>query len=379
MKAFRSALQIIIVLLAIFPAPSFAHKPSDSYLTLKVTGNQIDGQWDVAFRDLDFAIGLDENGDGKLTWHEVRAKHADIAAYLLSRLRLSTDATACQTNTTSHLIDEHTDGAYEVLRFHAECASPIDALRIQYSLFFDIDPQHRGLLQLSTPQQTSTAVFSPDSAEQNFNVNKSNLTTQFLSYMHYGIWHIWTGFDHILFLMSLLFPAVLCLNKKTWHPADTFRTSLMDVLKVVTAFTLAHSITLTLAALQVIALPSRWVESAIAFSVIVAALNNIVPMFQGSRWIVAFVFGLIHGFGFASVLTDLGLPQHALLLALVGFNLGIEIGQLLIVALFLPIAYWIRKTQFYKIAVLHGGSFVVIVVAGIWLAERAFDIRLITP
>ena len=112
--------------------------------------------------------------------------------------------------------------------------------------------------------------------------------------------------------------------------------------KVVTAFTVAHSITLSLAALGVISLPSRLVESAIAASVVLAALNNVCPVVYGGRWIIAFCFGLIHGFGFASVLTDLGLPQDSLLLALVAFNLGVELGQLAIVAVFLPIAYALR-------------------------------------
>ena len=100
------------------------------------------------------------------------------------------------------------------------------------------------------------------------------------------------------------------------------------MLKVVTAFTLAHSITLSLAALQVISLPSRLVESTIALSVVVAALNNLRGTIERRRWVMAFVFGLIHGFGFASVLADLGLPQGALVLALVGFNLGVELGQM---------------------------------------------------
>ena len=148
-----------------------------------------------------------------------------------------------------------------------------------------------------------------------------------------------------------------------------------DVVKVVTAFTLAHSITLSLAALQVISLPSRLVESAIAASVVLAALNNLRGTIESRRWVVAFAFGLIHGFGFASVLTDLGLPQGALVLALVGFNLGVEVGQLAIVAVFLPLAFSLRRTRFYRIGVLKAGSVVVALLAGWWFVQRAFDIQ----
>lgn len=142
---------------------------------------------------------------------------------------------------------------------------------------------------------------------------------------------------------------------------------------------LAHSITLTLATLQVIALPSRWVESAIAVSVVVAALNNIFPAVLTRRWMAAFGFGLIHGFGFASVLADLELPQSVLLLALVGFNLGVEIGQMAIVAVFLPLAYAMRHSWFYRRLVLTVGSGVIVLIAAVWFAERAFDLKLITP
>jgi HupE / UreJ protein len=146
------------------------------------------------------------------------------------------------------------------------------------------------------------------------------------------------------------------------------------VLKVVTAFTLAHSITLSLAALGLISLPSRLVESAIAASVIVAALSNLRGAVEGRRWIMAFIFGLIHGFGFASVLADLGLPQGALVLALVGFNVGVELGQLAIVLVFLPVAFWLRSTRFYQVGVLRVGSIIVALLAAWWLVQRLFDL-----
>ena len=145
---------------------------------------------------------------------------------------------------------------------------------------------------------------------------------------------------------------------------------------VITFFTVAHSITLSLAALHVVSLPSRLVESAIAASVLVAALNNLKPLVQGRRWVVAFGFGLIHGFGFASVLAELGLPSDALLLALVGFNLGVEAGQLAIVALFLPLAFSLRRSALYRRSVMAGGSVLIAGVAAIWLVERAFGVSL---
>jgi hypothetical protein len=145
----------------------------------------------------------------------------------------------------------------------------------------------------------------------------------------------------------------------------------------VTAFTVAHSITLSLAALGVIDLPTRLVESVIAASIVVAALNNLRPLVTRRLWLVAFGFGLVHGFGFASVLADLGLPRDALVLALVGFNIGVELGQLAIVVLFLPLAFALRRTRFYRSWVMVGGSLVIALLALVWLVERAGGIKLL--
>jgi hypothetical protein len=357
-------------------AAAHAHKPSDSYLTLNVEGDKIAGQWDIALRDLDFAIGLDSNGDGMITWGEVKARHQDIAAYALARLQLSSDGKPCTANATEHLIDDHTDGAYTVLRFAVQCAGPVRTLQAHYALFHDIDPQHKGLLRLQYLGASSTGIFSPEKATQQFALQKPSALTQFLDYGVEGVWHIWKGYDHILFLLALLLPAVALRKQRHWEAVDAFKPAFYAVLKVVTAFTVAHSITLTLATLGVIGLPSRLVESTIAASVVIAALNNVFPLFR-DRWVMAFVFGLIHGFGFASVLIDLGLPKDALALALVGFNLGVEVGQLAIVSLFLPVAFLLRRTGFYRYAVLLGGSIVIAIVSLVWFAERAFDFKVL--
>lgn len=365
-------------LLMLLAGAASAHKPSDSYLALDVAGKEVNGQWDIALRDLDVAIGLDQDGNGELTWDEVRGRHDAITAYALSRLKLANGGVACPLRVTEHLLDDHSDGAYAVLRLHATCAADIAVLDVNYSLLFDIDPQHKGLLRLTNKGQTSTAIFTPDSPAQKLQVQGASRWVQFFDYVKHGVWHIWIGFDHILFLLSLLLPAVLVYTATGWTGRDTFRGSFIEVLKVVTAFTLAHSVTLTLATLGVVALPSRVVESAIAASVVLAALNNIWPVFERRRAIVAFAFGLIHGFGFASVLLDLGLPKSALLLSLVGFNVGVEVGQLAIVAVFLPLAFAARRTVIYRRVVLLGGSVLITAIALVWLFERVFDFKIIS-
>jgi hypothetical protein len=367
-------LGLAVMLLA---GPAWAHKPSDSYLTLDVEQKQVKGQWDIALRDLDMAIGLDGDGNGELTWNEVRARQEAIGAYALSRLKLASAGAPCPLHMTALLLDDHSDGAYAVLRIEGACAADVAALEVDYRLLFDIDPQHKGLLQLRHAGQASTAIFAPDSARQVLRVADASPLRQFGDYVRHGIWHIWIGFDHILFLLSLLLPAVLVYQERAWQSRATFRAAALDVLKIVSAFTLAHSITLTLATLGVVALPSRLVESGIAASVVLAALNNLWPIFHGRRAVVAFGFGLIHGFGFASVLLDLGLPKAALAVSLLGFNLGVEIGQLAIVALFLPLAFLARGTVVYRRGVLGAGSLAIALLALVWLAERGLDIKLL--
>lgn len=359
--------------------PAWAHKPSDSYLRLTVDGAAIEGQWDIALRDLDAAIGLDADGDGTLTWGEVRARHAAIAAYAQSRLTLGRPEAPCAVAVREHLIDRHTDGAYAVLRFAAACAETPRALAIDYRLLFDIDPRHRGLVSVTADGATRAAILSADAPAQRLSLAASP-AAQFAAYFGEGVLHIFLGLDHVLFLLSLLLPAVLVRapgGGGGWVGAPSFRHAFLDVFRIVTAFTVAHSITLTLAALGVVSLPSRWVESAIAASVVLAALNNVRPVVVNGRWALAFAFGLVHGFGFASVLADLGLPRDSLAAALLAFNLGVEAGQLAIVAAFLPIAYAVRGTRFYARSVVVGGSLAVAALAGVWFAERALDVGLL--
>lgn len=367
----------LLALAAMLWAPGAqAHKASDSYLNLTVEGARIEGRWDIALRDLELAVGLDADGDGALTWDEVRARHGAIAAYALTHLKLSAGGADCPLQVTQQLVDSHTDGAYTVLMLQGACAAPVETLAVGYTLLAEVDPQHRGLLALRHGAATSSAILGPDNARPQLQLAEPSGWRQFLEYAKQGVWHIWIGVDHILFLLSLLLPAVLLYRDRQWVGREGFRSAGMDVLRVVTAFTLAHSLTLTLAALGVLALPSRLVESAIAASVIVAALNNLRPLYQRGRVLFAFGFGLLHGFGFASVLADLGLPQGALLLSLVGFNLGVELGQLAIVAVFLPLAWWLRKGLFYRRVVMLGGSVAIALVAAIWLAERSLDLQL---
>ena len=369
---------VAMVWLLLTAGAALGHKSSDSYLTVQVQADQVNVQWDIALRDIQFAIGLDANGDDQITWGELQQKQRELQAWASSRLSLQRGG-VCTFPPKALLVDEHTDGSYAVLVWAGRCPRDAGPLSLQYSLLFDLDAQHRGLLKLDLDGATHSAVLGPQSGPLQFS-EAATAGAQFVQYLWQGVWHIWIGFDHILFLLALLLPAVLLPRRRGGlgggvRGVSRFKEASLSVLAVVTAFTLAHSITLSLAALEIISLPSRLVESAIAASVVFAAANNLVPMVQG-RWLMAFFFGLIHGFGFASVLTELGLPTGALVVSLVGFNLGVELGQLAIVAVFLPLAFVLRHTRFYQRGVLVGGSCAALLVALAWFVERAFNLSI---
>jgi hypothetical protein len=278
---------LIVAGALLFGAKAQAHKPSDSYLNLHAESGQNDlqGQWDIALRDLDLVLTLDTNADNNITWGELSAREKEIENYVFAHLQISADDVACPIKPTELLVDSHSDGTYAVLKFSAHCAAPPKLLSVHYGLLFDLDPSHRGLLNLSAGAIIQSAVFAPDQAEIIFDLAASSLWRQLLQYIVEGIWHIWLGFDHILFLISLLLPAVLIRERGRWIAAPRLGAAVGHVLGVVTAFTVAHSLTLSLAVLGVISLPSRLVESLIAFSVVLAALNNVWPLVTRRAWL----------------------------------------------------------------------------------------------
>jgi hypothetical protein len=351
-------------------SPAWAHKASDAFVSLTRDGDRVSGRIDVALRDLDLALGLDRDGDGAITWGELRARRLELEAYELSRIRLSAGGAACPLRPENLAVDSHSDGSYAVLEVSGRCRSAAGGLSIEYGLLFDEDALHRGIVRVATPSGVAVAVFSPDAPVQELAADGSGRLRRFASFVREGIHHIGSGADHVAFLLALLLPAVLVGGRERWQPAAAFRPVLREVLRLVTAFTAAHSLTLSLAALGFVHVPSRLVESGIALSVLVSALVNLWPSAPRLGAFLAFGFGLVHGLGFASALSDLGSDATTRLVTLVGFNLGVELGQLAIVALFLPFAFALRGSAVYQRGLVGAGSLAVAGLASIWLAER---------
>lgn len=350
-----------------------AHKPSDSYLQLQIADQQISGEWDIALRDLEYAIGLDTNGDGNIIWAEVRQHRDAITAFAMRGLQIQS-ASECSIEVGQLLIADHSDGAYAALMLNGRCAEAPKAITIHYNLLFDIDPTHRGLLNLDF-DGVQTGVFGPDRKQIEFQSGGSGAVATFIQYLQEGLWHVWMGWDHMLFLAGLMLPAVLRRTRSAWVPVQSLRSAVWDTFRIVTAFTIAHACTLSLAAMGAISLPSRLVESLVAATVIFAGLNNLIPMAQRSLWVLAFFFGLIHGTAIAGALLELGLPSDQRVLALLAFNIGVEAAQLALVALVVPISFVFRHSTLYRRAVIIPGSVVISLIGVIWLIQRAFEIE----
>lgn len=352
-------------------AGALAHISSNAFLTAHVDGAHIAGSLEIAVRDAELAVGVDANHDGRITWGELRAAEPQLVRYLADHLTFAAQGRRCEIAFKPLEVSDRVDGHYAWLPFDGGCAEAIRTLAIGYTLLAGVDPSHRGLITLSAGSTTQTGVLGGTSAEATYAVFAPDRWRAFQDYFRAGVWHILSGIDHLLFLLSLLLPAVLIRKSGRWEPVREARPALIGILKVVTAFTLAHSITLSLAALDVVRLPSRLTESVIAASIIVAALNNIFPVITESRARIAFGFGLLHGFGFASVLSDMGLPPGARLISLFSFNLGIEAGQMSVVLLVMPVIYALRSGLFYRRTIMPWGSAAIAALAFVWLVERA--------
>lgn len=373
-----------LFLAALWPgSQALAHSSSNSYLTLSAPEGKLTLRADIHWRDVDLMLDLDGDRDGRVTWAEASARAQDIQAWLSQGLGLSESGQACTLGPADLQASERADGGYLSALWLVNCPSlrelPQARLDMRYGLMFAQDSLHRGLLKVELPDFQSSAIFSPERPTVLLSQADGSALRVFGRYLIEGVWHIWIGIDHIVFLLSLLVLAPLLAARQPvhrWRGAELPKPVVMDVLAVVTAFTVAHSITLGLSVMKWLEPSPDLIEPAIAVSVVVAALNNLVGWSALRRWRLAFVFGLVHGFGFANVLLDLGLPASALAGALAGFNVGVELGQLAIVLVFLPLAWLMRGTAFYRWVVVTGGSLAIALAGLLWTLERTGLIEL---
>ncbi|OFE12878.1 hypothetical protein PHACT_06770 [Pseudohongiella acticola] len=372
--------RILLAALLIWPALASGHSLSDSFIDLSVENQQVSGHWLIAVRDLELAVGVDQNMDRQVTWGEILQQRDAINEYALARLQLTMAGAECPLQTGEFQLEQRNSGVFLYLPLSGSCSSPGE-LAIDYNLLFDIDASHRGILNIAYNSESYLRLFSPsEPTHQLEQTGSAAALANLWTFLIEGVWHIWIGLDHILFLCALIIPIMLGRSRaeRPGEPSAAASSSaiFVDIFKVVTAFTVAHSITLILATLQIVVLPARLVESVIALSVAVTGLNIIFPIFRGRSWQIAFGFGLIHGFGFAGVLGDLALPTHLFISSLLSFNVGVEIGQLVIVAVLVPVLWLLDKTALTRRLTTIASGIVITGFGLLWLVERSLPMLL---
>ncbi len=374
-----------------------AHFPNQSYIFISVyETNGIEGRFEINTREINkvFNLNLRDN----VTAEEFKPYEEQLKAYILKHAAFSSKYGSHNIILKDVGLLDISQGTMVQVFFKLDNMEKLpQLLDVKYDVVYEKDDTHRGYLITENSwaagvinQEANISLsFTPNETEATLDLSDTSIWKGLIAMIKQGVWHIWIGLDHILFLLALILPSVVrrvrkketnvtgnsvSIESSNWVPVESFKDAFFYVIKIITFFTIAHTITLSLASLEIVKLPSRFVETIIALSIGLAAYHNIKPIFKGKDWIIAFVFGLFHGFGFASVLSDLGLSSENLGLSLLGFNIGVEIGQLLIIAMMFPVLYLLRKTKIYKKILLYGSIFLIIV-SLYWVIERTFDIK----
>ena len=380
--------------LLFLPKSLFGHALEESYIFFSIHQDRIEGEFQIRTEDLNTALGLNLSKD--LTLEDLGPYLGTIRAYILQRVKFSAGQENYTIKFTESELHPLKIGTFAKFLFQLEGVKEVpDYLNIDYNILFDKNRNHRGIIiqnynweaGIINNEGLISLILTPNNNRQELPLKEGSILNGFWAMIKLGIWHIWIGLDHILFLLALILPSVV--RRKTtegekltllqaiqnWKAVDKFKPAFFYILKIITFFTIAHSITLALAALNIINLPSRLVESIIALSIALAAAHNIYPIFKAKEWVIAFVFGLFHGFGFASVLAEKGLSGEYMVLSLLGFNVGVEIGQVLIICMIFPVLFLLRRWKIYPQLLVYG-SILLILISFYWATERIFDIEL---
>jgi hypothetical protein len=339
-----------------------AHRGSIVYIDASVSGRHVAA--DVKIADADLGPALAWTDDRRPTREHTIAAQKAIAAYVLSRITVTgTDDNApiaCPGTANRLGFEDRADGFFAVVKLQWSCPRATARLTLRDELFFDLDTRHQAFARVGD----TVVVLHGASRDLPLGERRVSLVEQLTDYVRLGIAHIFTGYDHLAFLLGLLVALPLAAG-----------IPLRGILGIVTAFTVAHSVTLICAGLGLLRLPERVVEPAIALSIVAVAVENLLRKPRGRIWL-AFGFGLIHGFGFASSLVEVGLPPRGVVPSLIAFNVGVELGQLAVVALAAPLLYVAVRATHRERAIRIALSSLLGAFGLFWLVTRVLELRL---
>jgi len=343
-------LLLATVLAWLAPVSVAAHPAQVAHARIAIEERAVEMALSMNLFELDLVLSLDRDVDGAVSARELEARRADILEYLRGKAGVSASGRPLPMELLALGIGRSGDGRAVVettLAFRSEHALRDIAIRCEP--LTELGADHTTLARIDTREGSRQFLFRPGVTYR----PAPGALAQALEFLKLGIVHIFVGYDHIAFLLGLLLAGG----------------STLTIVKIVTAFTAAHSVTLSLAALEVVTLSPVVVEAGIALSIVYVAAENLFTRRPQGRWIVSFLFGLVHGFGFAGVLKELALPASALVGSLITFNVGVEIAQVAIVALVVPALYGLTRTRLH--APLTRMASVVILSLGLfWLYQR---------
>ena len=362
----RALAALALVAVALFAPAAGAHAVGVSRGVYVVEGREVRGLLTFARGELAAALPeLDSDGDGTIDAPELEGEGAAevLRDRVVSRIEVWGDGAPCEPSLRRAALAEG-DGV--TIDASWTCAAPASRTTVAVRLVEDLSPGHRHLARLRAGDAHRDAVLY--AAEDRFTLEAATPAPPAgapgaFAFLRMGAAHVLTGYDHLLFLVALVLAAA----------GGGAERRLRSLLAVVTAFTIAHSATLAVAALGLWAPSPRFVEPAIALSIAYVGVENVVLRDPSRRWKLTFVFGLVHGFGFAGALREIALPRGEVPAALLGFNLGVEVGQLAVIALALPLVIALRRSAWFDrlgAQLLSGG----IAVAGVcWFVVRVLQ------
>jgi hypothetical protein len=350
--------------------PALAHANSTSYLLVDVSSGEapVALRWDLSVHDIVWTVFIDQDFDGAVTWQEVLDARHNLEPAVLRELSLTRGGAPCTLRFKDVALAERNGMNYLSVALTGECTQG-GLIAVGGSLFMSGDASQRVLLSASRGQEKLAGVLSAELPAWQ-EPERPSAWASFVRFVREGVWHVLIGYDHIAFILLLLLPAVLRSVDGQWRSAESPGQVTRDLVTIVTAFTIAHSTTLALAVTGTVNLPTQPIEVAIAASIAVAGGLNLLPRLSRLRLPLAFGFGLVHGFGFANVLSEIDADGTALLPLLGGFNIGVELAQLAIVAAVLPFIYLARNTRWYATGVLPLGSCALGAAGIVWLFQR---------
>ena len=355
----------MLALVAWTAGDAHAHQSSIKYVDVTVDGTHATVRFTVAPTDVTEPLQLPADSRPSLE----AALAPAVASYVAGWLAIA-DCSAGPAHASPDA-----DHRFVVVDWQVDCGADIGELELDFTRFFAVDVRHEAILTIHAPGEQGEPSIIRSGAPR-LSVRAGEPPSK-LAWIHYGIDHIYSGRDHISFVLALLL-AIVLVRKPDWEVRSP-RSALRSTATIITAFTVAHSLSLIAASLGWIQLPSRLVESLIAVSIIYTAIEDIIRPDVRWRFLLTFGFGLVHGLGFASVLREL-LPADHIIAPLLCFNLGVELGQLTIVLVALPM-FWLAARELgalrYRRVIMPVLAAIIAVLGAVWLIERVFTIRLL--